>query len=61
MICKNGAVVNKNDGTVEFVCRAEIQNGRRCPYAKICPKKMKYIMVDKIDCDSFYPKLEKGA
>lgn len=61
MICRNGVVVNKKDGTVGFICQAEIQKGKQCPYVKICPKKMKWIMVDEIDCESFIPKLEKGA
>jgi hypothetical protein len=61
MICSKGTTVKKNDGTVGFVCQAEVQKGKQCPYVKICPKTMKYIMVNEIDCESFIPKLERGA
>lgn len=61
MICSNGAIVKNSDGTVGFICQVEIQRGKQCPYVKICPKIMKYTMVDVIDCKSFFPKLEKGA
>ena len=37
MICSKGTTVKKNDGTVGFVCQAEVQKGKQCPYVKICP------------------------
>lgn len=61
MICSNGAIVKKTDGTVGFICQVEIKMGKQCPYVKICPKIMKYVMVDMVDCESFFPKLERDA
>ena len=57
MICLNGKIETQKNGSILFICNKGEYNGKQCPYTRVCPKILSFIMIDKFICDYFLPKI----